>query len=135
MVFVVLNEHIADFGIDARIKQYWPEATIVPLAEVTTGAAETAAIGIDALTSSGPVAINDCDHAFVCRALPNAVDALREGSMEAALMCFRSTNPAYSYARVGPSGEVTGTAEKQVISAFAIAGCYLFGSKERFREL
>jgi len=135
LIFVVLQEHIADFAIDQQIKSYWPDATIVSLAEVTSGAAETAEMGLNALTAPGPVAINDCDHAFVCDSLPGAVSALQAGSMEAVLMCFRSTNPAYSYARIGPGGEVTGTAEKQVISPFAIAGCYLFGSAERFKAL
>jgi dTDP-glucose pyrophosphorylase len=135
LVFVVLDEHIANYAIDQRIRSYWPDATVVALAEVTSGAAETAAVGLDALTSPGPVAINDCDHAFVCGSLPYAVRSLQSGSLEAMLMCFRSANPAYSYARLGASGEVTGTAEKRVISPFAIAGCYLFRSAERFQAL
>ena len=45
ITFVVLEEHIRDFGIDAKIKQYWPEARIIALPEVTEGAAITALKG------------------------------------------------------------------------------------------
>lgn len=134
LVFVVLQEHIDRFGIDEKIRGFYADATIVALRQPTSGAAETAAIGLDALVSPGPVAINDCDHAFICPSLRGAVEALR-GDVEASLMCFRSSSPAYSYARIGPQGDVIGTAEKQVISAFAIAGCYLFASAGRFRDL
>ena len=35
LTFVVLEEHIRDFAINARIKEYWPEARIVALPAVT----------------------------------------------------------------------------------------------------
>ena len=134
LVFVVLQEHIDAFAIDRKIRAYYPEATVLALADVTSGAAETAALGMKVLQGPGPVAFNDCDHAFVCPALAGVVQALQTDK-EAALMCFRSGSAAYSYARLGPDGGVIGTVEKQVASPFAIAGCYLFASAGRFAEL
>ncbi len=134
MVFVVLEEHIAEFNIDQRIRSYYPEATVVALPELTSGAAETAQIGVSALTSPGPMAINDCDHAFLCGKLPSIVEAL-QGGMEGALMCFRSQSPAYSYVKLDADCKVIGTVEKQVVSPFAIAGCYLFADPARFLQL
>src|ERR1700748_2741905 len=49
MVFVVLDEHVRDHAIDAAILARYPDARIVALPQVTSGAAETAAIGIAAL--------------------------------------------------------------------------------------
>lgn len=129
MVFVVLEEHCQRFDLDGRILKFYPEAKIVRLAEVTAGAAETAMVGIDALSGSGPLAVQDCDHAFLCPGLPKVVGQL-EGSAAASLVCFRSDSPAYSYARLNYSGDVADTVEKQVISPFAIAGCYLFASPD-----
>lgn len=124
MVFVVLAEHCRDHAIDQRILDYYPRARIVALPEVTSGAAETAALGAKALESEGPIAVNDCDHAFVVRDLAAASDA------QGALICFRSDNPAYSYARLDAEGAVAGSVEKQAVSPFAIAGCYLFASAD-----
>lgn len=134
MVFVVQQAHVKDFGIDQKIKSYYPDATVVAISQRTSGAAETAKIGIDALRSPGTVAINDCDHAFICPQLVQLLAALRT-SMEGALLCFRSADPAYSYLKLGLDHEVIGTVEKQVASPFAIAGCYLFARSERFHAL
>lgn len=134
IVFVVLQEHIDQFAIDRRIHAHYPAATIVALPDVTGGAAETAAIGLEAIGSPGPVAVNDCDHAFMASSLPDTVRSLQDG-LDAALMCFRSDSAAYSYVRFGAANEVIGTVEKQVASPFAIAGCYLFSDPARISAL
>lgn len=128
LIYVVLQEHIDSFGIGEVIHRYYPEARIVVIPDVTSGAAETAYAGVSAVKGKGRVlAINDCDHAFDAPGLGDAVHELSE-TLNGALMCFRSDNPAYSYARVDEEGRVTGTVEKVVVSPYAIAGCYLFRS-------
>lgn len=72
MVFVVLEEHVRTFAIDQAIRDQYHTARIVTVPGVTKGAAESGAVGVAAVGSEGPIAINDCDHAFV------AGDALRE---------------------------------------------------------
>lgn len=134
MVFVVLQEHCERYGIDERIRAFYREARIVPVAEVTSGAAETAAIGLKEVATTGPVAVNDCDHAFHSDMLVDMARRFNQGQADAALMCFRSDNPAYSYAAVGEDGRVTGTVEKKVVSPFAIAGCYLFAKPTVFLD-
>ena len=49
LTFVVLEEHIRDFAIDAKIKAYWPNARIIALPAVTEGAAITALRGAEGL--------------------------------------------------------------------------------------
>lgn len=132
-VFVVLEEHIRRFGIDAAVGTYYPDARIVALPDVTAGAAETAALGVQALRGTGPVALCDCDHAFDCGETEGLVGSLR-GGVDAALLCFSSSDPAYSYARIGADGAVDGTVEKQAASPFAIAGCYLFASPSTYLD-
>jgi len=130
MVCVVLDEHIAAFAIDTRIRSYFPEARIVGIAEVTSGAAETAKIGVEALVSHGPIAVNDSDHAFSA-AMSGTVSVLGS-ACDGALLCFRSDDPAYSYVNFDPGGSVSGTVEKKVVSGSAIAGCYLFSGADTF---
>ena len=134
LAFVVLEEHVRDFAIDRRVLEYYPDARIVRIPDVTSGAAETAKIGLEALRSAGPVAINDSDHAFVCPGLAETVQAL-SGDLDAALLCFASQSPAYSYVQLDEAGQVTGTVEKQVVSPYAIAGCYLFSDPSVYLSL
>jgi CTP:molybdopterin cytidylyltransferase MocA len=134
LLFVVLREHVAAHAIDAVIAGHYPEARVVVIDEPTAGAAETGAAGVAALSEDGPFAINDCDHGFRADDLPALVRAMESG-MAGALLGFASTSPAYSYVRLAEDdpGRVTGTVEKQVVSPFAIAGCYFFAGKARFR--
>lgn len=134
MAFVVLEEHVRAFGIDDRVREFYPEARVVAIPDVTSGAAETAKIGLRTLTTSGPVAINDSDHAFLCPELASTAAALADG-VDAALLCFNSDNPAYSYAQVDGEGHVIATVEKRVVSPYAIAGCYLFSQPSLFLSL
>ena len=134
MVFVVLEEHVRGFGIDDAIRACYPDATVVAIADVTAGAAETAAVGIAALRSQGPFAINDCDHAFDAGDLGTLVDAL-DDTLAGALLGFPATSPAYSYAVLDADGRVRRTVEKEVASPFAIAGCYLFADPALFTGL
>lgn len=133
LVFVVLREHCEAHGIDHLIRADYPDAKLVVLDDVTEGAAETARLGIEALETDSPIAINDCDHAFACPDLGTLATAL-QADTQAALVTFRSDSPNFSYARLGPDGRVTGTVEKQVVSPFAIAGCYLFKNQSVFQN-
>jgi len=117
--------------IDRRIAEFYPEAKVAVVSSGLGGAAATAAVGVAALSGSAPVAVNDCDHAFACRGMAGAVARFWAGD-EAALLCFRSASPAYSYVRLDAGGSVAGTVEKVVASCFAIAGCYLFASPSAF---
>lgn len=134
MVFVVLEEHAREFRIDRRILEFYPDARIIQIPEVTSGAAQTAVIGVRNLVTSGPVAINDSDHAFLCPQLPEIADALGN-EYDAALLCFTSDSPAFSYAQLDTEGRVIGTVEKRVVSPYAIAGCYLFSDPSLFLSL
>jgi len=133
MVFIVLEEHERDFDISHRISKFYPEARLIQIPDVTAGSAETGFIGIAAIKGDGPVAINDCDHAFLPGTLDATLERLATGT-SATLMSFRSDNPGFSYAKLDPDHNVIGTVEKQVVSPFAIAGCYLFQSAEVYRE-
>jgi len=133
LVFVVLAEHIQRFGLDAKIRGFYPTARIVPLAEPTSGAAESAAVGVASLETGGPFAVNDCDHAFRTTGLRPVVDSLT-GSVEGALLGFQAAAPAYSYIRFDRDRRVVGTVEKEVVSDLAIAGCYLFADASAFFE-
>lgn len=135
LVYVVLDEHRRLFDIERRIHALYPEAHIVSLSDVTSGAAETALVGIQALHTPGPVAVNDCDHAFICPAVADIVTQLGRG-LDGALMCFRSDSPSYSYAETHPdTGLVSHTVEKKVVSPFAIGGCYYIGDGRQFQDL
>lgn len=130
---VVLEEHIEEHQIDAVLRGFYPDIKIVALPDVTEGAAETAKFGVEALLEDGPIAIQDCDHAFSCPNVPEITQDL-SGNLDAALVCFRADTPHFSYVRLDEDGILIGTVEKEVVSPFAIAGCYFFSGKAAFQR-
>ena len=132
-IFVLLREHVEEHDIEQEIRSAYPDARFVTVEQVTSGAAETAMIGVDALRHDGPVIVNDTDHAFIAPQAGDIIDRLGDEA-EAALFSFRSSDPAYSYARFGETGAVIGTAEKLVVSSDAIAGGYLFADAATYRR-
>ena len=132
MVFVVLEAHLRDFAIDTAIRDLYGEARVVTVPALTKGAAASAAIGVAAVASEGPIAINDCDHAFVAGdALRELTAALTRGAT-GGLLGFPATSPGYSYVALDADGLVTETVEKRVVGEFAIAGCYLFDNAQTY---
>lgn len=133
LIFVILEEHIQQFNIDKVIYSHYPNAKLVVIPEVTKGAAETALLGIKAMKEAGPIAINDCDHAFKVQNC-GVFNAFLQSQFSAGLVSFKSNNPAYSYAILDEDNQVKGTIEKQAVSEYAIAGCYLFNDSDQYQE-
>ena len=131
ITFVVLREHIEKFSIDKEIKKYFSEAGIHVIPEVLNGAVLTCMEGLKEIKDDKPVLFEDCDHAFLSRAFEDYCAKADFSEPDAGLLTFKSDNPAYSYVRF-EGGKVTGTVEKQVVSAEAICGAYYFKSAKTF---
>jgi dTDP-glucose pyrophosphorylase len=131
--FAVLREHIEAHAIDKEILAFYHYACLHIIDQVTSGAAETAAIVASQLATNLSIAFVDCDVAFAFeRPLPFSPLISFENS--AALCLFKSNNPAFSYALFNCAGELTGTVEKVVASDWAICGLYGFQSASLYLE-
>ena len=93
---------------------------------------ESAAIGVATLEGEGPIAINDCDHAFVAGDALRELSAALKSGATGALVGFRASSPGYAYVTLDQGGLVRETVEKRTVGEFAIAGCYLFDSAQTF---
>ena len=130
--FVVLREHVEDFAIDRRIREYYPDAAVTVIPEVLPGAVLTCMEGAKEIADGDPVLFNDCDHQFRSAAFAAFCAAGDFETPDGALLTFRSDEPKFSYVRFGEGGAVTGTVEKQVVSDHAICGAYYFRSAAVF---
>lgn len=132
ITFVVLQEHIDKFGIDKEIRKIFPDAGISVIPKVLDGAVLTCAEGLKEINDDLPVLFNDCDHAFVSKEFDKFCENGKFDTPDAALLTFKSDNPAYSYVEFDADKNVIGTIEKVVVSDEAICGAYYFKNKEIF---
>lgn len=133
ITFVALQEHVTNYEIDKKIRNYYPRACIHVIPEVLNGAVLTCMEGLAEIADENPIVFNDCDHIFRCRSFEQFAQG-EKGIVNGALLTFPSDSPKYSFLRLDENGNVTETVEKQVISDQAICGCYYFDSKQTFQK-
>lgn len=137
--FIVRYEHIDKYGIDKGIKEFLPEANIFSVERTTRGAVETCLVAESAIADDDGIIVMDCDLEFrskrfmeiIKNYLNKPIDITNGG----ALVSFESQEPRYSYAAIDKEGNVTRTAEKEVISSHALCGAYFFASGRRFKQV
>ena len=134
ITFVVLKPHIEQFGIDMKIKKFYPNAKIHVIPEVLPGAVLTCLQGITEIPNGEPVLFNDCDHLFLCREFYDFCSSERFESCDGGLLTFKSNDPKFSFAECNEDGFVTHTVEKQAVSDNAICGAYYFRDKKTFSD-
>ena len=132
IIFVVLQDHIDRFGIDGKIKEFYPEAEIQIIPQVLNGAVLTCCEGLKLIHDSMPILFNDCDHAFICDCFYDYCKKASFDDVDGAMLTFESTSPNFSYVRFSEEGAVTGTIEKVVASNEAICGAYYFRNRDIF---
>jgi dTDP-glucose pyrophosphorylase len=131
--FAILREHINFYDIDKEILAFYPHALLHIIEEITSGAAETAALVSARLAPSIPVAFVDCDLAFSYAKEGSFIPLLKHEYC-ASLCLFNSDNPAFSYAIFNSKNEISGTVEKMVASDWAICGIYAFKSADFYLQ-
>jgi NDP-sugar pyrophosphorylase family protein len=132
---VVRADDDREHGLARQVLAAEPSADIVLLDHDTRGAVETCLQARDRLDPDQPLVIMDCDIAFDS---PEYFQVLAQAAqtrdVDGLLLSFRSTEPRYSFAEVGPDGLVVRTAEKRAISSDALMGVYSFTSARVFLE-
>lgn len=122
-IFLVLREHMEQFGIDRELKRFAPNCVIVPVDAVTEGAACTVLLARDHIDTDEPLMIANSDQ-FVDVQITDYLATMEAQQMEGLIMTFWSDHPKWSYCRMSEEGWVTEVVEKQVISNEATVGIY-----------
>lgn len=134
--FIVRQEHIDKYNIDAQIKEYVPFANIFAVQQTTRGAVETCLIAESVIADDDAVIVMDCDLRFTSRRFNEIiVTSLEQNHIGGAVVSFNSNLPKYSYAEIDDNGNVIRTAEKEVISNNALCGAYFFGTGKLFKTV
>ncbi len=124
-IFLVLREHLETFGLAGRLEQASPGCAVVPVAEVTGGAACTVLLARDLINTDESLMIANSDQ-FVDVDINAYLDRLDADNLDGLIMTFWSNHPKWSYCRLAADGLVCEVVEKQVVSHEATVGIYNF---------
>ena len=131
-IFLCLAEHLLRYpALPSRLEVLCPGCVIVPVAEVTQGAACTVLLARRFIDSDEALMIANSDQ-FVELAIDDYLRLLDDAHADGLIMTFRSNDPKWSYCRLRLDGTVAEVVEKQVISNDATVGIYNFSRGRDF---
>jgi len=131
---ILRKEHDEQYNLAEQVRAALPGVNIVTTDEPATGALRDAYRSKEFLQPNEGVLVMDCDimiggqdyFAMIKRSLAY------EDDVQGGVLLFKADNPRYSYADVDDNWAVIRTAEKQVISPYAIGGGYYIRDTETF---
>ena len=124
-IFIVQKEHYEKYNLETVLNLIKPDCTIVQVDGITEGAACTTLLAKKFINTDAPLVIANSDQ-FVEWNSNEVLYAFSTESVDGGILCFQSTHPKWSYAKLDDNGWVCEVAEKQPISTNATVGIYYY---------
>ncbi|MCQ3018719.1 glycosyltransferase family 2 protein [Pseudomonas tremae] len=125
------NDDVVRLHLRNMIQQMHTSASVLPVHNLTQGAACTALLASEQIDNDDELLILSVSD-FLDTDLQAVVRWFRERGDDAGIVIFNSLHPRYSFARLDGDNRVIEAAEKNPISPNAIAGMYWFRSGSLF---
>ena len=122
-IFIVQKEHYEKYNLETVLNMVAPGCTIVQTEGITEGAACTTLLAKEYINNEEPLIIANSDQ-FVEWNSNEVLYAFTTEGVDGGILCFNSTHPKWSYAKLDENGFVSEVAEKQPISTNATVGIY-----------
>lgn len=130
-IFLCLKEHLDRYPLAACLEAAaGPGSVVLPISEVTQGAACTALLAESLVDSDDPLMLANCDQ-WVDVDIDAYLGTMDRDGSDGLIMTFWADHPKWSYCRMS-DGLVREVVEKQVISNEATVGIYNFARGRDF---
>ena len=124
-IFICQGEHVQKFAIRDLMNLLKPDSEIIPITEITQGAAETVLKAKDLINNDDELIISNSDQ-WIDRNQQHFLSFMRKKEADGGIVTFISTHPKWSYVRINDENLVEEVAEKRPISNIATVGIYYY---------
>jgi dTDP-glucose pyrophosphorylase len=124
-VFICRREHLAEYGFEAGLRRAAPDCVIVPIDEVTDGAACTVLLAEQAIDPDDALVIANSDQ-WVDHEMDAHLEIMRRDGLDGLIMTMTADDPKWSFVELDGARRVTNVVEKVVVSDEATVGIYTF---------
>jgi len=131
IIFSVMPEHVEKFHIDEELKKIFGEKIKIAVDTVLKGALPGLLVVDEYIDDDECFISVDCDAVFEG---DKFLKTIVGKNPDCAVPVFEADSPKFSFAKVDENMNITETAEKVVISNWAIHGAYYFKSWKKFKE-
>jgi NDP-sugar pyrophosphorylase family protein len=125
LIFVTLREHLVHAGMGEALEAAAPGCVIVPVDQVTEGAACTVLLAREHIDSNDPLMLANSDQ-WVDLDVDDYLDVMERQRADGLIMTMKANDPKWSFVGLDRGGFVTRVVEKEVISEEATVGIYNF---------
>ncbi len=122
-IFVCQQSHIDDYGLGERLQQIAPGCVIIPITEITEGAACTVLLARKYIDNGDPLVIANCDQ-YVDIDINDFYAACV--GYDGVIMTMWGDHVKWSFIAYDNAGNISGVVEKQVVSNDATVGIYYY---------
>ena len=124
-IFVALNIHLDHLGMTETLERIAPGCTIIPVTEVTEGAACTVLLAREFINNNDQLMLANSDQ-WVDIDINEYLAEMDNQEADGLIMTMWADHPKWSYVGFDEKGNVIKVVEKQVISNEATVGIYNF---------
>ena len=121
--YIVQESHNKKYNLKSMLSLISPNCNVVNINGITEGAACTTLLAKEYINNDNPLIIANSDQ-YIKWDVNDFMYKMQEQDVDAGILCFNSTHPKWSYAKVDEYGYVTEVAEKNPISNIATVGVY-----------
>lgn len=120
-IFLCLDEHLRKYDLENKLKEIEPSSIVIPVGNVTEGAACTVLLAEKYIDDENPLMIANSDQ-YVDIDINGYLAAMQD--YDGFIMTMSANDPKWSFIAYDQSGFVTMIREKEVISNEATVGVY-----------
>ena len=128
-IFMCLQEHIKNYNVDKKLQEWCPGCSVIPVKEVTQGAACTVLLSEEYINTDDPLMIANSDQ-WVDIDINKYLSAGKDA--DGLIMTMKASDPKWSFVRFDQNERVCEVVEKQVVSDEATVGIYNFAHGKDF---
>lgn len=122
-IFVCQQAHIDTYGLDKHLREIAPGCAIVPVSEVTQGAACTVLLAKPHLAPDQPLMIANCDQ-YIDVSIDDYLARMQADHLDGLIMTMTANDAKWSFVRLNEQGAIVEVVEKKVVSNEATVGIY-----------
>lgn len=124
-IFLCLAEHLERYGLADKLAMWAPGCTVIPVDQVTEGAACTVLLARALIDSNDPLMIANCDQ-WIDADIDDYLACMDAEGVDGLIMTMDDGDPKWSFVGFDADGRVNRVVEKEPISREATVGIYNF---------
>jgi dTDP-glucose pyrophosphorylase len=130
-IFVCQQEHLDGYELGHLLRGVAPGCEIIPVSQVTEGAACTVLLAKHLIDNDTPLMIANCDQ-YVDIRIDDYLTELDGQKLDGLIMTMTANDPKWSYVLLDDENNIQGVVEKAVVSNEATVGLYNYRQGRMF---